>query len=503
MHPPVAKPGEPPAGIARLSGALSAHAIDHTLLDANLEGLFYLLRRPLPHGIDDAWSRRAFRAVDSNISRMKSPETYRNIDRYNRAVMDMGRVLEVVSGDRHATVGLANYQQETLSPLRSADLLSAAARPELNPYFPCFSARLTGLVIDQEPEFVGFSLNYLSQALCTFALIGFIKKEFPAIKVVLGGGLITSWMRSPFWQNPFAGLVDVLVAGQGEEKLLSLFGLAAPTGAFTPEYQMMPLAEYLSPGFVLPYSASDGCFWNRCNFCPEKAEGNPYTSVPAGRVLADLETLIGKTSPALLHLLDSAVSPALMSALAGQAWGVPWYGFARVSVQLTDLDFCRALRRSGCVMLKLGLESADQSVLDSMEKGIRVDMALQVMKTLKQAGIATYVYLIFGTPAENLQRARTTLDFVAAHSDYIDFLNLAVFNMPVGSAGSHDFETRRFYEGDLSLYADFAHPEGWDRKLVRRFLDNEFRRHPAIGKILKNDPAIFTSNHAPFMVMKR
>jgi hypothetical protein len=33
---------------------------------------------------------------------------------------------------------------------------------------------------------------------------------------------------------------------------------------------------------------------------------------------------------------------------------------------------------------------------------------------------------------------------------------------------------------------------------VRRFLDREFARHPAIRKIINRQPPYFTSNHAPF-----
>ncbi|HWI41616.1 MAG TPA: radical SAM protein, partial [Verrucomicrobiae bacterium] len=47
------------------------------------------------------------------------------------------------------------------------------------------------------------------------------------------------------------------------------------------------------------------------------------------------------------------------------------------------------------------------------------------------------------------------------------------------------------------LYTSFRHPRGWDRPQVRRFLA-EFRRHPAVARILRNDPPLFTSNHAPF-----
>jgi hypothetical protein len=32
---------------------------------------------------------------------------------------------------------------------------------------------------------------------------------------------------------------------------------------------------------------------------------------------------------------------------------------------------------------------------------------------------------------------------------------------------------------------------------VRRFLEGEFKRHPAIAAIVRNDPPYFSSNHAP------
>ena len=62
-----------------------------------------------------------------------------------------------------------------------------------------------------------------------------------------------------------------------------------------------------------------------------------------------------------------------MKRLADHPPGVPWYGFVRITRHLTDLDFCMALKRSGCVMLKLGLESGDQRVLDGLQKGINLE----------------------------------------------------------------------------------------------------------------------------------
>lgn len=497
IHPPVAKPGEPPAGVARLAGALRANDIPCRLLDANLEGLLWLMEQPVP--ASDTWTRRAVKGRAGHLAALRERQTYRSPDRYARAARDLNRLLAVAGKEKGATAGLADYGQADFSPVSSTDLLRAAAEPERNPFFPWFSRRLPELLDDI--RVVGISLNYLSQAVTTFALIGFIRQRFPGLTVVLGGGLVTSWLRRPDWRNPFGGLVDHLIAGPGEEPLLTLLGDGEEDRRHPlPAYDLLPLADYLSPGLVLPYSAAGGCWWNRCSFCPERAEGNPYRPIPASLALAELRTLADQYRPALIHLLDNAVSPSLLRALAEKPPGAPWYGFARIDDTLADPDFCRALRRSGCVMLKLGLESGDQGVLDRLHKGIDLDTAGRVLDNLRQAGIAVYGYLLFGTPAEAEEDARRTLEFVVRHREAITFLNLALFNMPAFGDEAGEYGTEPFYDGDLSLYTGFRHPLGWGRREVRGFLDREFIRHPAVAAIIRRDPPLFTSNHAPFFV---
>jgi radical SAM superfamily enzyme YgiQ (UPF0313 family) len=548
IHPPVAKPSEPPAGIAKLCGALNHHRIKYSVLDANLEGLLSLLKTP--PASSDTWTCRAFRHLSRHLTSLNGWDVYQDDGRYRRAIKDLNRLLEMTARSSRVRLGLTNYQHEELSPARSTDLIRAAENPEDNPFYPYFKKRLTELLKSEQPSVIGFSLNYLSQALCTFAMIGFLRRECPRVKLVLGGGLVTSWMRRPYWQNPFKGLVDHLVAGPGEAPLLSLIdvnpvrnssGALNPTrpasrneaGAgitlkcdpaaeqwgiisngvkvlkecserpfgndhYRPNYDSLPIRDYFAPGPILPYSSSSGCYWNRCSFCPERAEGNPYVAIPVEEVILDLLHLVDRQKPVLIHLLDNAISPSLMKAISEDPPGVPWYGFVRMTRHLADPDFCLALKRSGCVMLKIGLESGDQTVLDDLQKGVNLEEASSALKNLKEAGIATYVYLLFGTPPEGLIEARRTLEFVVKHHDCIGFLNLAIFNMPIYGPEAQQMKTKTFYEGDLSLYTSFDHLKGWSRQLIRQFLDKEFKRHPAIASILRRDPPVFTSNHAPF-----
>jgi radical SAM superfamily enzyme YgiQ (UPF0313 family) len=194
------------------------------------------------------------------------------------------------------------------------------------------------------------------------------------------------------------------------------------------------------------------------------------------------------------------MSPSLLKVLIARPLKAPWYGFVRITDHFKDPDFCVGLKKAGCTMLKIGIESGDQRVLDDLQKGIDLETASLALKNIKNAGIGTYLYFLFGTPPEGPSEARHTLDFVKKHSNVIDFLNLAIFNMPAHGPDVEKYNTSKFYEGDLSLYSGFEHPKGWNRNKVRTFLDNEFKRDPAIRNIIQRDPPFFTSNHAAFFL---
>jgi radical SAM superfamily enzyme YgiQ (UPF0313 family) len=260
------------------------------------------------------------------------------------------------------------------------------------------------------------------------------------------------------------------------------------------------MKHYLSPGFILPYSTSSGCYWRKCLFCPENAERNSYAPVAVDCALEDIASLIEMHRPVLVHFLDNALSPAILNGLISKPLCVPWYGFARMTDHFRDPDFCLALRKSGCVMLKIGIESGDQGVLDDLRKGIDLGTASLSLKNLKNAGIGTYLYFLFGTPSEGPTEARHTLDFVKRHSGVIDFMNLAIFNMPTHGLDAERFNLRDIYEGDLSLYSNFEHPKGWNRHRVRSFVEDEFKTEPAIRNIVRRNPPFFASNHAAFFL---
>jgi hypothetical protein len=432
---------------------------------------------------------------------LRAEATYGRFQAYSRAVRELERAVGAVSGGR---AGLADYRDPERLPTRRADLLAEADSWEQSPYAALYRELVTEALESSPHDEIGVSISYLSQALPAFALLGYLRAAYPGRRVVAGGGLVNSWLGQGLVGSgeTFGGLVDALAPGRGEEALSARYGLAALPAA--PRFDGFDWASYAAPYRVLPYNFSWSCPYKKCAFCPEAAEGYPYRAVKPELALEELRGLCERWEPGLIHFTDSEIAPPYLRALAaGGPWPegrpVPWYGFARFGEELADHAFCRALAASGCAMLQLGLESGSQVVLDAMGKGTRLAHAEAALKALSDAGIATYVYLLFGTPAEGRDEALATRDFVARMAGHIGFINAAVFNLPASSALAAGLTTRPFNEGDLSLYRDFAHPMGWDRARVRAFLKEDFGSEPAIAAILARTPPVYTSSHAPII----
>ena len=77
-----------------------------------------------------------------------------------------------------------------------------------------------------------------------------------------------------------------------------------------------------------------------------------------------------------------------------------------------DADLLQRMRESGCCLVCYGLESADNSILKSMRKGIKVEQIKRALDLSYEAGISTDASnFIFGDINENAQTVANTLKF--------------------------------------------------------------------------------------------
>jgi hypothetical protein len=504
IHPPVALPCEPSVGLGVLAAGLRARGLRVTVLDANLEAMLQLVGSVPAEAAQQRHTRerRALLGRERSLALLRSPAGYRNLDRYRGAVGGLGELLRMASPPG-ARIGLANYLEERRSPLRSEDLRAAAAEPDASPFRAAF-ASLAERVADLAPKVVGVSVAYLHQVLPALALCAALRRRLPGVRLLVGGALLACWQdRLP--RGALRPVVDRLVFGDGLPALLEELGLGGAGGCeveLAPDYSDAPFASYLAPEPIAPVPLSRGCFWRRCRYCPDALAARTFRPVPEPAIGARLDETRRRSGADLLHLSDSALPPEALGALSQFRGQARWYGFARFVPELASAELCAGLRRSGCLMLQLGLESGSPRVLGRLRKGIDVGLAERVLETLADAGIAVYLYLMFGVPGERREDALQTLEFVARNAARLAYLNTSLLNLPVGSPAEEDLELLPLEEGpaDLGLYSGFRSREGWDRRAARHFLEREFAREPCVAALLRRTPPIFGANHAPFFV---
>lgn len=526
IQPPALKPSEPPLALAVLQAALRPEQTVRSI-DANLAAYLYLLDAerlaPLAGPQPSTALRRALRHRQSSLELLRSESAGRSFARYTTAVRYLNQLLSLwgqKSGKERLTLG--DYQHSGYSCFAPSDLQRFAAGEAQTLFQRYFAEQLLPQVAAAKPGLIAVSVNYLPQVFPAFELAGLLRRKLPEVTLVAGGGMLSSW-QEPLRQlqlrlPPF----DRIIFGPGELSLRKLAGGIAGNDyfledaseiGFQPDFTAARLGDYLSPEPVLPVSASRGCYWQNCLFCPEAAAPvHPYRGTAASAFPAQLLQLARRHRVANFHLTDNAIPVSILHGLAVRRedlQGISWFGFVRFEKALQDAAFVQQLADSGCRMLQLGLESGSQPVLDRLGKGIQLESAAKILHNLQAAGIAAYVYIMLGTPGETEADAELTLKFLEQHAERIGFLNLSIMNLP-RSSGLLDNPQRygiassqlQDQNGLLGLYHNFLPSRGWDRAAARRFLEKRLLGSKAIREIVNRTPPTFSSNHAFFFTGK-
>jgi len=310
--------------VARLAGCLRAHGVGCTVLDANLEGQLDLLGEAGKKPGGNLIRGRAGPGAGSRASRPpQKPGTLQQSGPLPRCVNDVNRLLHG-GGGRRACPSAWPITRTPVFPLKSGDLFKAAANMSPIPSI-LVCPQDYGTYRKEQSAIVGLSLNYLSQALCAFSMIGFIRRISPdchragrrARDVVACGGE---------GRNPFPGLVDHCIAGPGRMPSWGLPESGKAAGVST-----APITAMLPPGLPgsrphHPLQCIPGLLLAPMHLLPGEGRGALLQPRPGGAGTGGPGALIEAGRPSLVHFLDSTMSPRLLEHLAEHPRGRPGTG---------------------------------------------------------------------------------------------------------------------------------------------------------------------------------
>jgi anaerobic magnesium-protoporphyrin IX monomethyl ester cyclase len=119
-----------------------------------------------------------------------------------------------------------------------------------------------------------------------------------------------------------------------------------------------------------------------------------------------------------IFTLDRRFGIALCEAILERGWKISWATTTRADC--VDEAMLRLMKRAGCALLGLGIESADQAILDAAQKRETVEEVRQAVDIARRVGLPTMGHFIFGLPGESPETAARTIDYgVALGLDYM------------------------------------------------------------------------------------
>lgn len=83
-----------------------------------------------------------------------------------------------------------------------------------------------------------------------------------------------------------------------------------------------------------------------------------------------------------------------------------WICNARVDT--LDEETMRLMKKAGCSLFKIGVESGDQDILDWIKKGTKIEQIREFFKLTKKVGIQTFASFMIGYPQETEETIKKT-----------------------------------------------------------------------------------------------
>jgi radical SAM superfamily enzyme YgiQ (UPF0313 family) len=96
-----------------------------------------------------------------------------------------------------------------------------------------------------------------------------------------------------------------------------------------------------------------------------------------------------------------------------------------VRVGYTDDELLRMLKGAGCLMVSLGIESADPQILARHKAGVSLDDVRDTVRRIQAAGLRAKGLFMIGLPEETEESIRRTSDFVISLG--LDDMNMSKF----------------------------------------------------------------------------
>ena len=397
----------------------------------------------------------------------------------------------------------------------SSEVMDAVNDTQVNIYRDVFEHLVKPAIEKEQPDVIGISIVLQQQMFSSMTFCALIKQHFPHIHVTIGGNTVTR-LRDVLPQSPLFQYFDSAVAYEGETAFVQLISAVGAkrsladvpntiykdeAGVHTsatsyaedmatlppPDFDGLPLEKYFVPTKILPYLATRGCYWGRCEFC-DHGEGYTagYRTKQIQQIIAEIGFLKNRYGAKHFHFTDESYPPALFRKLSrgllDSKMDIIWTTHMRFEKSLLEDAVWQDAKDSGCRYLHFGYESGNERVLKLMDKATTGEVITQHLQMSANVGIWNHCMGFFGFPGETSEEAWSSVQFLEKNKDYVHSLGFGTFDLSRHNPVAKDPEkwgvtAYKNPEWDLALDYYYTVKKGMSIEEAERVFEEFERNH--------------------------
>jgi len=194
-----------------------------------------------------------------------------------------------------------------------------------------------------------------------------------------------------------------------------------------PSQDLLPLDRYQFDG--QRYTAmlsSRGCPFG-CSFCASsRLFGGRWRGRSPENVLEEMRTVYEDYGIQNIEFVDDTFTldrrraESICDGIIREGWDLKWGASSRVDTLSRQL--LMKMKRAGCWLIYLGIESGSQKVLETIGKRITLDQVRRAVRMVNEAGIEVLGSFIIGFPQDTEKTVKETIRFAKKlNLDYAQF----------------------------------------------------------------------------------
>ena len=160
--------------------------------------------------------------------------------------------------------------------------------------------------------------------------------------------------------------------------------------------------------------ASRDCWYHRCTFCSWTTLYPSYRTRTPEQLLDEVGILIEKYG--VKEIMDDSGAFPVGEWLRTFCKGMIERGYNKKIIMDCNMRFCalsfedyKLMQKAGFRFVLFGLESANQSTLDRIKKGEKIEAMIESCRLAKKAGLSPHVTIMFGYPWEGEKEIQNTV----------------------------------------------------------------------------------------------